>query len=363
MDVFEYFEIITYPEVDYYGFGYSTEIITDDDWPNSYKFGNTSDRIVYQFSGLGMPEYAYTTSRTPYHDGVHLESVRAEPRRIQITLLTNGCSREEYWAERSRLIDALRPNYHRPAYEANSIDWARNDLIRWMGYGPGTIGPNQLIIYLANGQQFAYNVRYADGAVFSPRDIDEWNEFGFEETIELIAHDPFAYNPTVVQQTFENPSALNPQFLSYYGTANSYPVIEVFNGGNANVTPGSLWSTEDRVKIEIASPYQPISIAYCPPDDHIMVIGLEPGKKGVALVPRIAGQWPAEPDLNEIVTDITGYLDLEDGPGFAEFSLGPYWSRNQVSAPDKHLNKLAFARGGVTGLWYRFRFYERYVGI
>lgn len=143
-----------------------------------YNF-ETGSRFIMTEEGLGMPEIKYITQKGPMQVGETYLGYTLEPRVIQYTYRVNGCSRDAYWANRSALLNAIRPN--------------RQTI--------GSFKPGQLRKTLSNGQVRDLDVFVLEGPKFGPRDLNQWDEWGFTETLRFIAPDPTFYNPTVTTAT------------------------------------------------------------------------------------------------------------------------------------------------------------------
>jgi len=144
-----------------------------------YRF-NSGERCVMTFEGLGMPDINYITQRGPFQHGETMIDFRLEKRIIQILLRQDSCSRWDYWDLRADLINKMRPN--RSPY--------------------GTISPGQFVVSLPDASKRAVHVTIDGGSPrFGPRDLDQWDEWGYTETLRFIAHDPVWYDPTEVCDT------------------------------------------------------------------------------------------------------------------------------------------------------------------
>lgn len=211
-----------------------------------FSLNNGKTRAVLAESGGGLPPIEYLTSSGPLQDGETLRGFRLRPRTYIMLVRWQGCSREEYWSMRARLLDRVRPN---------------RQIIN-------TLNPFVLRKYLRNGSGAAnqyrrdLNVMIAQGPEFVGRSPQAWDEWGFSETLRFIAHDPTWYDaatttsvttPTTTDQlvfpitfpiVFGAGVISSSTTITYAGTWNAYPTIYI-DGPVAgpqilNVTTGEL---------------------------------------------------------------------------------------------------------------------------
>lgn len=150
-----------------------TEYATPDG--ETYSLNNQS-RFLMTEMGLGMPDIKWITTKGPYQHGETVVDYRLEPRIIQMLLRQNSCDREKYWDNREQILDILRPNR----------------------YLLGNIRPGTLKKTLANGKRRWIDVFLEKGPTFEARNLNQWDEFAFTETIRFRAPDPTFYDPTPV---------------------------------------------------------------------------------------------------------------------------------------------------------------------
>lgn len=139
-----------------------------------YKFNNDYDKFLLSFEGEGMPPINYITQTGPNQHGTTILDYRLQPRTIQWLHKKNSCDRQGYWESRGVLLDMLRPN--------RSVMWCPGKLVYKL--------PGNIIRYIDAAIQ--------QGPVFSPRSLDEYDEFSFLETLRFFAPDPTFYDPTLV---------------------------------------------------------------------------------------------------------------------------------------------------------------------
>ena len=133
-----------------------------------------SARCILSMTGSGMPPVKYLTEQGPLQHGVNVIDYRLQQRVIQLLLREDTCSRTEWWAARHRLLDMLRPN--------------RQTI--------GHMDSGHFRITRPDGTQRQIDCWIESGPSFEPRSLDQWDEWGIQETIRFIAPYPQFYDPT-----------------------------------------------------------------------------------------------------------------------------------------------------------------------
>lgn len=134
-----------------------------------------SPKHVISTTGWGSPLANIAETRGPYQHGSTPLSIRLTPRRIMVNIRHNGNSREEFWANRYSLLDALR--------------WNRTNL-----NNPST---GILRYYRADGVIRQADVIVTDGPAF-PNNSGGWDEFSYMDNIEFTAYNPIIYDPPLL---------------------------------------------------------------------------------------------------------------------------------------------------------------------
>jgi hypothetical protein len=227
-----------------------------------YSFHDNNLRALMSFTGWGMPPIEYITQRGPYQHGITLLDYRLNPRIIQLVHRRVGGCREDYWDNRSSLIDVLRPNR-----------------------GGACLSRGRLRKILGDGAIRDIYVMIESGPVFSPRGND-WDEWSITETLRFIAHDPIIFDPArnSASWTLSAESALIfpitfPIFfggaiindtldITYVGSWLTYPEIVITGPLNGPV-------------IENESTDETISIGWDVPSGKTLTINLGYGVKTV----------------------------------------------------------------------------------
>lgn len=177
-------------------------------------------RAVLSEEGLGTPPIEYVADRAPFQHGDTVRSFFLTPRAIQLVVLHNFCSRDEYWTGRQEFLDLVRP-----------------------GFGTNPVEAGKLLYYLPGHRKRQIDVLIDSGPGFTPQ--DGWREWTFTEAIRFTAHDPTWYDPDgYAQSLLYHAPALNlifpitfpivfdetagiASFVIYRGTWISYPIVDV----------------------------------------------------------------------------------------------------------------------------------------
>lgn len=141
-----------------------------------YNFDNRDDKFLMSFTGEGMPEIEYIQQNGPMQHGASIIDYRLKPRIIQYVHVRQACDRDGYWDARADLINMLRPNRQTPGYNMKL----------------GTLRK-----VLPDRSRRDIDALIQRGPLFEARDLDNWNEFGYVETLQFICPDPTFYDPTV----------------------------------------------------------------------------------------------------------------------------------------------------------------------
>jgi hypothetical protein len=287
------------------------------------------DRFLVSEEGLGMPDIEYRTHRGPKQHGETTSDYRLLPRIIQMIVRQDSCSRSDYWDYRALLLDSIRPN--------------RQNF--------GTFQHGTLQKFLPNGDKRFIKVVLEKGPVFAPRNMQEWDEWGFTEALRFKASDPVFYDPDQVCKSwlfeeyvhltfpfvFEAPLGLifgsalfayNSDIV-YEGTWESYPVIQIV---------GPIMSPT----ITNTSINKSIQLDYTVSAGEVITINLTPGNKTV------------ESNLNgNIIGVISTPRDLTSFRILPEPEVANGINKIDVLGSD--------AVVGVTEI--KLAYYNRYIGI
>ena len=192
-------------------------------------------RWLLSQSGWGTPPIDYITQRGPFQHGSTVRDFFLRPRVIQMLVRQQFCDRDDLWAGRARLLDAVRPNRQTVATATT----------------PGTLRR-----LLSDGSLRDLSVFITQGPRFEPRVLGRWDEFAFEEVLRFVAHDPVVFDPDRVDTTIGKTDTLNELpfpivFPGVFGTAAdlTYPITFPITFGadniddTINLTYSGTWET------------------------------------------------------------------------------------------------------------------------
>ena len=215
-------------------------IIASDDWTKVYKFNNGVDKLLYSFTGMGMPPLEYITQRGPYQHGQSVLDFRLQSRTIQYIHRRKGCSREDYWSNRGNLLNLIRPNRWECNFQQGRLRKVQPD---------GTVRDIMAVIEF--------------GPRFEPRDLNVWDEWAFTEAIRFVCHDPTFFDPNLQRAVWV---LSNLENLIFYGAALDIPTPVpdspgppdwsdrlIFEGDSLD--SGGIWFGEDSL-------YQILNVTY-----------------------------------------------------------------------------------------------------
>jgi len=204
-------------------------------WANAYRINDRQKKFMLSFPGMGMPGIAYIEEQGPLQHGRTILKYRLKERYVQYVVRINAnCSRDNYWEDRGKLMNWLRPNRQ---FSSNLF------------YELG-----RLRVVWPNGTVRDIDAVIQSGPRFRARRPNQWDEWAFTETLRFKCPDPTFYDPTrqdVVWTTrvyrgwsFYSPN--NPEHLvfpdnavfgsgalagttsiTYTGTWIAYPIIQI----------------------------------------------------------------------------------------------------------------------------------------
>jgi hypothetical protein len=236
--------------------------ISQEDWTKVLRLDNAHDQFVLSFTGMGMPPLEYVTQRGPNQHGEDLLSYRLQPRTIQYVYRYNGhCNRTNYWQARSNLVDYLRPNRH----TANQR----------IAYG-------RLRKVWPDGTTRDIDALIDQGPIFSARNLGQWDEWSFTETLRFRCPETVWYDPDrqdVVWEAeiyaglifydaanypghlvFPDNALFETDFIfssstsiTYTGTWHSYPIIYITGPINNPIIRNTTFGMKIALDYEVAN--------------------------------------------------------------------------------------------------------------
>lgn len=285
------------------------------------------DQFLISETGMGMPLVRPISQSGPLQHGETIYDYRLEPRTIQLIMRAKGCSREEYWNNRAKLLNLLRIN----RYDTSSLE----------------LGTLRKI--LPDGSKRDIDVMVSFGPVFQPRDPAKWDEWGFTETIRFIAPDPTFYDPTVVTNAWTLSGGSFDTQLEY---PFDYPVVYGdFSNDTDDIEYGGTWLAYPTITltgpmsgavIENQSTSEMIRLNYTIGAEETVVITLGYGNKTV---------------ISNLFGSIVG--TISEDSDLATFHIAPH-----PVAPDG-INEVEFFAPGTTASTSEasMSFYTRFIGI
>ena len=145
------------------------------DMTKVYRFNNQVDQFSQSFTGMGMPPVKYITQSGPYQHGETVLDYKLQTRLIQYIHRRNGCSRTEYWSNRSDLINWLRPN---------------RQLV-------GQLKPGRLRKIQPDGTKRDIEAFLMFGPMFGARNTGQWDEWALTEALRFRCDDPTFFDPAL----------------------------------------------------------------------------------------------------------------------------------------------------------------------
>jgi hypothetical protein len=183
-------------------------------------------RAVMNMAGWGYPPVNIHAITGPFQHGESVLGYRFQPRTISMDVVKTGCSRSEWFDERTRLIDRLGLQTTNPNLpELGRLQW---EYIQNDAYVQRAVD-----CYLSRGLMYEA----------SP----QWFEFGILSPLEFIASDPIIYDPnqiTALIDTFTDTLVLPMTFpfllgtgigtitIVYTGSWITFPIIEIVGPTN-----------------------------------------------------------------------------------------------------------------------------------
>lgn len=168
----------------------------------------------------GLPEINYVTQRTYKQDGVTEQAFYLQPRTLQLSMTAQGKDRQAFFDLRTRLLNIARPN---------------------RGGSPGYV---TYTFIRQDGTKRAIRGRMTTPK-FPLSDSSEWDEYAFNEVLDLNCFDPTWYDPSEVTAVIESAVATELVFpitfpitfgdesiyqqatIDYMGDWYSYPIVTI----------------------------------------------------------------------------------------------------------------------------------------
>lgn len=145
-----------------------------------YEMHDPPDRYVMFYEGDGIASAKFDVRSGPFQHGQSVNSYRLNPRKIDVIVRHNGCSREDYLTNRVGLSDILRHSRT----------------------GDNNPQPGQLRRYFADGTLRDLDVFLTTPPVYTWSNA--WDSFSVQETLGFTAYNPIMYDPTLMTSSSVN---------------------------------------------------------------------------------------------------------------------------------------------------------------
>lgn len=295
-----------------------------------YNLHDPLGKSVISGSGWGLPPADIADVRGPFQHGSNPLTIRIPPRDIRLQIRHIGCSRDEYWANRTDLINALRlnrTNVNDP--EPGHLRWYRSD---------GQV--RQADVMVIRGPEFGSSQR-------------GWDEHSYTEELLFKCHNPILYDPTQVTTTFADLECSILQQVIFPFTFNSENLIF---GGNICIDVNTL------VVSYLGNWQEFPQIIVQGPADNFIITHQETGLKLSLAGYSIAATEIVTFDLRygrKIITNNFGDSllgELTEDSNLGSFSLEPI--------PVVTSNTfIASVENSTVNTRITFSYYDRYIGI
>lgn len=258
--------------------------------------------------GTGLPEIDYITQKGPFQHGETIQDYFLQPRIIQLTLRRLCKCRDDYWRERQRLINVLRPNRGQGVIRKVLQDGTKRDIKVYIQQGPS----------------------------FPTR--GNWDETTIQETLRFIAHNPVWYNPVQQTQTYAPVGAPVGTFpITFPFTFESYDTT-------ATITYNGNWI--DYPSIVVTGPISNFRIYNATTDEELRLLYDLSAGRTITFDLSYGNKTITLDDGTNLIPYISEDSDL------ATFHLEPGSNVIQVSGS-----------GVVSGMTVVVNWYERYIAL
>jgi hypothetical protein len=286
----------------------------------SFNMHDPTKKAILYMTGWGLPAANIADTKGPFQHGSDPLTIRLPNREITMTFRYNGCSRDEFWGNRSNLINALRlnrTNLNNPS--PGHLRWYRSD---------GTI--RQADVFVSRGPDFEQSRR-------------GWDEHSTQDDIKFIALNPILYDPNqrtavftdlgcTLLETLQFPfsfdnseiifggstcNAVNTITVNYLGNWQEYPYITIIGPADNFI----MTHIQTGLKIDLTG--------YSLEAGHQILVDLRYGRKiitldtadGTSLLGNVSddsslGNFAIEPD--PVVTNGTNNFSVSIDNGTAE---------------------------------------------
>jgi hypothetical protein len=297
-----------------------------------FNFHDTELEALITMTGWGIPPIGKATTRGPFQHGVTPLTLRVPSRKVTMTIHNKSCNRNDYWASRMGLIDAIR-------YNRGGLDSPTPGHLRW---------------YRSDGQIRQLDVILASGPEFTPISSG-WSEFSFQDVLVWEADNPIIYNPSQYNQTFIG-------FECSILSSLQFP----FNFGSSNIIfGGTICNSETPIAVNYLGNWQEFPrILVTGPAKNFTIVHQQLGwKLKLENYVIVAGEtvtfdltYGRKTITNNFGSSLLGYLSSDSEIGLFSIQPSPITS-NGVN------NFVVSAEDGDTNTTVLFDYFDRFIGI
>ena len=241
-----------------------------------FRLGENRTRFLLREVGTGLPPIDYITQAGPFQHGASVVDFFARPRIITQRYRWPARHRGDWWALRTAMVDAVRPNRQLSGA-------ARAAALTLRKYPP-------------DGSRWDLRVMPDRSPNFGQREGFGWDEWALDEVLRFIAHDPIYFDPdlTVVRSSAaEDQLEFGGAALGVVGGVDFEPGERIWFGGGRQVafTYAGTWLSWPTIEINgpvtnphvaLDAPGAGLSLAYTVAVGEIVTIETEPGKRSVS---------------------------------------------------------------------------------
>jgi hypothetical protein len=200
-----------------------------------FRLSDGRRRFLLSEAGTGLPPFHYVTQATPFQHGATVIDFFARPRVVTQRYRWPAAHRNEWWALRTVMADAVRPN-------------------RQFG-GATRTAALTLRKYLPDGSALDLRVMIDRSPNFAQRERPGWDEWALDEVLRFIAHDPIYFDPveTVVSSDLaDDQLVFSDRVPGFVGGVDFQPRERIYFGGGREVSVlyTGTWLAWPTVQIE-----------------------------------------------------------------------------------------------------------------
>lgn len=299
----------------------------------SFDLHNPIPGTVLEMTGWGMPETDYGTTRGPFQQGSTALTSRLRDRVIKLTLHHAGRSRDEYWDNRSALIDIIRQN-------RTNLNFPQPGHLRW---------------YRSNGTIRQADVFIESGPTFDSSGWASYHNLSYTDELVFRAMNPVIYDPL-----------LNSESISGFACSSVTQLEFPFSFGGFWVTfNDSICEVSNNITINYQGNWQEYpNIIIGGPAREVRIVHSETGNVLEFDTYVIAAGEVVTFDLSYSRKTVTNnFGDNLIGELTSESTLGAFNIEVAPTAVGGVNNYEISLQNGSTDTYVQFEYYTRFPGI